>query len=411
MKTNLILLFCLINFGLIAQIPSINETRSDIDIRYKKNKAINIIEIKKELEKLEDEKKAIFTTESIENNSKNIQKMIDSFSIKNEKIEKLNLQIKEYQEKNYSKEEIYMRYYDKEILKIFDEIDKILVLQKKNTNNLNEIESYQLRIDAKKVEISDLQKQRAKKLKSLTYSWFLPTINKEKRSDFFKLTYNNLLEKTNYVNSFSVQGNEDGFLAQSEIITDNLNAFRVSFGTVINSKTNNKEEETSTTDQATKNSDIFQKDAVNRLVNGGGNLYIDLILPLITTYDGSASDYLTSYTYFNTRAAMDVKGFGNNIDTSTGNGSFGFNSYASISSDTKKFNFFVQGSVNYNFGSNDYYKNLGIKNEQGFLNGKVIVGVGLLNHFKVTAIVNTFGSDEKLRSGKVNIGIQVLPGN
>lgn len=402
----ILLLNCIVSF---SQIPSINETSDEVSMRYKKNKPLNYKKIKKEIDSIEKIKAKIFTIDTLKLNKIAIGKLVEQFVSETEKIDNLNNQIEIDKNKKLSEKEIYLNYFDDQTLKINAEIDEISTRQKRLNNSLDKIDKCALDIRNKKIELKNLIIQRNDKLKSLTYSAFMPTLNKEYRDDFFSLTYNNNTAKTNYVNSLAILGNENGYLVQSEILTDNLNVFRVSFGTVINAKTSKKEDAPATETEALVG-DEKSKDAINRLVNGGGNLYFDVILPLVTTYDGSASDYLTFYTYFNTRAAMDVKGYGNNIDTSTGNGSFGFNSYGSISSDTKKFNFFIQASINYNFGSNDFYKNLGLKDQQGFLNGKIIAGVGILNHFRVTAIINTFGSDEKLRNGKVNIGIQVLPG-
>ena len=115
------------------------------------------------------------------------------------------------------------------------------------------------------------------------------------------------------------------------------------------------------------------------------------------------------YSYISVKAATDIKGYGNDIDTSTGNGSAGLYLYLGFSSENREFNFFLQGNANYSMGSTEFYENLAIEHNNGFFNGKIIAGLTLKNNFRFTANFLTFGSEPSLRREKITLGFQFLP--
>lgn len=402
----------LISVNSYCQTPSINETKlfSKSKDSVLKQKSITTLKVKYLI--LDTEKKE---AEQLVNSSASTEdiKIKNRVIVKEKEAEliKTNTEIKAEEQKIISISDNYKKAFKVKLEKAINELETLKSEHSKLTD-LDLLDIKLLEIEKKEKEIQNFENDRYSKLKSLTYSSFLPSLNKKYRREFFEATYNNDIKKTTYLNSIALSGDKSGAVAQSEIITDNISAFRISFGTVLTAASNNSETENDSISRMTSDNMVKESetDALKRLINGGGNFYTELLLPLLTTYDGNLTDLFTSYSYASFKGAMDIKGFGNNIDTSTGNGSFGINTYVGISSESKKFNFFVQGNVDYCFGSNAFYKNLGLKNEQGFLNGKIITGVTLLSTFKVTAIINTFGSDEKLRSGKVQIGVQILPG-
>jgi hypothetical protein len=414
MKTKLVIfIFLLICINGYSQTPSINETK----LAFKSKDSVLVKQIINNLNvrllQIENERK---TAEALVSNTTSTEdvKKENIVKIKDTETEMANTEaaIKVENQKIVSFSDNYKKVFDANIKKANEELN-VLKLAQNEATSVDAMDIKMLEVEKKEKEINKIINDRYSKLKSLTYSAVLPSLNRKYRKEFFEATYNNDIKNTKYLNSISVAGDKSGAVVQSEIITDNISAFRISFGTVVTATSNNSETQNNSVAKADAVKEVVketEQDAFKRLLNGGGNFYAELILPLLTTYDGNSSDLFTSYSYASFKGAMDIKGFGNNIDTSTGNGSFGINSYIGMSSDSKKFNFFLQGNINYSFGSNEFYKNLGIKNEQGFLNGKIIAGVTLLSTFKVTAIVNTFGSDEKLRSGKVIIGVQVLPG-
>lgn len=283
------------------------------------------------------------------------------------------------------------------------EINELITKLDENVGENNEVyDKIQDDIKKKQIELEDLEEEKKVRLAQFdgNYSTFFPSVNKLYQQQFFKSIYNKD-SKTKYINTFGLSANNEGALVQSEIITDNLNFLRLSFGSVITSSS-----ETPT--DANEIKEETENDAIKRLIGGGGNFYLEAQLPLITT-NNENKGWVTMYTYANVIGGADIKGFGNNLETSTANGSVGITTFLGATSDKGKFNFFVQGNLNYTMGSDDFYTNLGLNEEKGFLNGKLIAGVTLINTFRLSAIISSYGSDEKIRSGNVIFGVQILP--
>ena len=227
---------------------------------------------------------------------------------------------------------------------------------------------------------------------------FFPTRNSSSKKYFKNIFYNQQTENTSYLTNLSYNFNKDVSITQSDLASDFIKWFRISFGTVIT--TSSIKSNTDTPQQ------ITQSAALNQFVNGGGNVYLDLTLPIVAY----RSDWFTIYSYENTRGAVDIKGFGNDIDSSTYNISEGLNLYASCSSDDRKFNFFLYGSYKYTLGSTEFYQNLNLSENKPFSLGKISAGLTILNKIRVTALFNTFGSDQSIKTNKILFGIQILQG-
>lgn len=272
----------------------------------------------------------------------------------------------------------------------------------KTAKTLKEMDEIQKGITRNERDIKILQEQKERKLLNLnTYRWFMPTVRRFDREIFFQDMYNNSTNKTILLNSLVLNSNSNATAVQTEIVTDNLSALRLSFGSVLSLASS--ENDTGETEQEQKQAETEQE-ALSRLVNGGGNFYLEAILPVMCTNPNNGNQF-TFYGYANVRGAMDIDGLGNDIDTATGNYSFGLNTYFGLSSDSKKFNFFLQANGNVTGGTKEFYRNLGLANEKIFFNGKVIVGMTILNNFRLSATLSNYGSDEKIRSNKITVGV------
>lgn len=367
-----------------SQVPSININSTT---------SINDNQIKmKELLKIEKKLK------------KEIEKLIEGDSSKTTKENELKSIISE-KENELRKNYLYVineEYYNNQLAVVGDKIDKLkedLEIAKAD-NNRDRLNAYVNDIKKLEKEKKNLEIEKIRKLnpQENNYSWLLPSFNKTYRNAFFEDTYNNSTDETNYLNAFAIVGNPNGITGQSELIADNMKMFRITFGTVI-SATND-----STLEDETK------VEALERLLNGGGNFYLDLTLPLTTTIKGNNDDFANLYAFANIKAASDIKGYGNDIEASTYNTSFGLNCYADISTENRKFNFFIIANSNFYYGcTKDFYENLNIEHTNGFLSGKVTIGVTLLNQFRLSANVLTYGSEPSVRSEKIGFGLQFLP--
>ena len=395
MKTKLlfIALIILLNFRMYSQVPSINQSGNV-------SKTSAIINFETTLSSKMKELKILKKKQSDKTDTKELS---NSISNKQSEIDAIQTQITAENDKDPSIVNC-KKHYDLLISKKQEEINKLnddaAAAAGGDTDPFNSIQD---NIKIKQGELNSLKDEKEAAIASINghYKALFPSVDRLHRNQFFKSMYNKKNDNTKYVNSFALSSNKDGSLAQSEIITDNLSALRLSFGSIISSPSGTPTNPTDSQNQT-------EAEAVKRLIGGGGNLYLEVDFPLLST-NNENKGWFAFYSYANLIGASDIKGFGNNLPTSSGNGSFGISNYLGATSDNGKFNFFIQGNINYTMGSNDFYNNLGLDNEKGFLNGKLIAGVTLLNTFRFSAILSTYGSDEKVRSGNVILGIQILP--
>lgn len=397
-KITLTVFFLFSILGIQAQTPSINETKNtrfytDPSLLKNEKKLFkdNIKNLKKDLDNLKESKN--IDTKKIEEKEKSIE-------LAKNNIEHLKI------DRSYKAYQIYYENIIKDEKLSIDSLYKILENPKSSKKELDSISKI---INSKRQQLDSITIEKDEKLASLDkFPWIIPTWKKSNRKKFFHDMYNNDIDKTNLLNSFALNSNSNTTSAQTELVTDNMWALRVSFGSVLSVSSSGNDPDLTPEEAQEQNKKETEEQAFSRLISGGGNFYLETILPLFTTNQNNG-DQITSYTYANLKGAMDIQKFNRNIDTSTGNASLGLNSYLGFSSDSKKFNFFLIGDINYTIGSKAFYNNLGLSEEKAFLNGKVIAGISIFNKFKLSAIINTFGSDEKLRSGKVSVGVQILP--
>ncbi|WP_343614052.1 hypothetical protein [Flavobacterium sp.] len=404
LKITLLIFFCLLFVKVHGQ-ASINETKrqgiiSD-SLRFKEILQATVAKIKlEETESILKEKEDAITKDG--KDSIRIKEIKDSIAANKKELKSAEVALA-LSEKE--KEQIvYIEFYQKKIeglKKENEESEKKL----KNQTEIKKIDSIKNLIKFNKRQIKIQEVERDKKILSLnTYKCWWPTMRKFDREIFFHDMYSNTTNKTIFLNALSLNANSNAAAVQTEVVTDNLSALRLSFGSVMSlassddDKEGNEEEKEET-----------EQEAFSRLINGGGNFYLEAILPIVCTNPNNGNQF-TFYTYASLRGAMDIEGFGNNIDTSTANYTGGLFMYFGLSSDSKKFNFFVQPNVNVTGGTNDFYKNLGLIHEKAFLNGKIVAGVTILNNFRFSATLATFGSDAAIRSSKITAGIQILPG-
>lgn len=405
LKIILLVAITLFYLKIHSQTPSINETRSEVFLNNKKFKEEFTKIYKEEIALLDRKKESDLKVAGLlETGKANIEsRFIQDKAILEAKIGKLNID-RSY----YGYDAYYKALIKKKMESINDLYGKVESwdFQDEKKDNMENLKSTYDTINQKRIELQQLIAERDEKLAYVgSFDWFLPTVTKGNRKQFFHDMYNNKTEKSIFLNSFALNGNSDATSVQNEIVTDNMWALRVTFGSVLSleSKKADPAEIPAKTKKET------EEEALNRLLNGGGNFYLEFLLPLAATNQNNG-DQITAYSYANIRGAMDIKSISNNIDTSTGNGTLGLNQYFGISSDSRKFNFFALGNINYTFGTNEFYSNLGLTDAKGFLNGRLLAGITILNNFRISLAVCPFGSDEKVRSNKVTVGIQIMPG-
>lgn len=264
-----------------------------------------------------------------------------------------------------------------------------------------------LAIADKEELLKGVEKDIARVAKKNTAPYFFPSSYKKHKESFYNMLYSKEGDKDFYfVNNAALQINDNANTIESELASAFLGAWRISFGTLISNSTNNQ----TTTDESgeqqpeqlitTDDTEAFQ-----RLLAGGGNVFLNAELPVLFVNEGAWVGYLNAYG----KGSVDFAEISNDIDTSTANGAVGANFYTSVSTDKNEFNFFANVNYGMYFGGDQFYNALNLE-EKPFGFGQLIVGVTVYNRFRFSFTTNTFGSDEALRSGNVVFGIQVLSG-
>ena len=251
------------------------------------------------------------------------------------------------------------------------------------------IDSLDKEIKKLKLEVDTSKTVSSKKV--LKKWWPTSSSDEEERRKNFKSLYNNDFNKTEFVRSFSYLNGNDNNIVQSTLLSDNIGAFLVSFGTVLN-----VENEKNDNDENVENQNI------ERLLSAGGNFYLNFELPVYK----SLGKIVTYYNHFNIRLASDVEGFGNDIETSDMNASVGVSNYVGLTSDKNVFNLYLQFDSNLFVGTNDFMQNIGVKSDV-FFNTNVNLGITINNSYRLFFRTN-FASEPSLRTEKIAVGLQLI---
>lgn len=402
MKTKLFfILAVLITVSMQAQIPTLVDKKLSRDYIFaKKIIRIDNPTAKKEKDSLKVEKKIL--EDSIQKNQRDLT--AEERSKVETETKKLNEQIKNIDERINAIASIEEPYYVKEFSRVYnrkikeksDEIESIKV-KMKDMNDIDEVDEALETIRKLNHEITELQYE-LKMRRSDDRLLFLPSSSKKFGTVFFKKMYYTDGTHTSYLNSLALNYSSSGTVAQSEVLADTFGPVRMSLGTVIQSNSETPETEVEKEEQQ-------EEDQLETLMNGGGNFYLETILPAFIY----SNDKFSGYFYANNRTGLGLKGLSDSVDTSTFNSAFGTNLYLGYNSNEKKFNVFFNADASYNFASKAVYENLNMKDRKPFLTGKLIAGLTFSNKFRLSATFLTFGSDESLRSGKVVVGLQIIP--
>lgn len=412
------LLLLLTQLTIYAQMPSIREKKTIIP--YKTDTKTVLIKIKKaDYDKIyqEAEKEAAAQTEQ-NNFNANERKQLETFKnkaqlhdnkdlylfaedeINNPFVKKLRDHGKEI---TYLKSNVLYNYNKRKKIELGKKIKEKYEESKKpeNQENLEALVAINNSIDSlylvQKKYIDYLNANKSHDFRWIFPSWYnsKPT----KKEAFFETLYGKTADNDFYfVNNAALQLNSAGSTIQSEITAAYLKPLRVSLGTLVSNSS------TEEADEADNQKETDDTEAFQRLLSGGGNIYMNIELPAL--YYGN--DFFKIYGSLYTKGAMEISEFSNDVDTSTGNGSVGGSLYMSVATDKKEFVFYTASNWGIYAGSDAFLDRLKVqKNYFGF--GQVTFGVTILDRLRLSLMTNTFGVRE-LQSGRVVFGVQVLSG-
>jgi hypothetical protein len=250
-----------------------------------------------------------------------------------------------------------------------------------------------------------IQAKPAEAFKPMKHEFF-PTLKKSIRDEFFEYMYHkNENGKYLVADNATFQLGEKSALAQSELVSSIMGPLRISFGTLVtNSKTDNSSSAATSKADPVPADDNATTDAFQRLRNNGGNVYLNLELPVYCFSDKHATAYANLYS----RGGIVFTNFSNDIDTTSGNGSTGMNVYLSAGDNYDKFLFFLNANYAYHYGSSEFYQKLNLTNQEGFGFGQITLGVNIAKTFRFGYTLKTFASDESLRTTKGVLSIQLI---
>jgi hypothetical protein len=346
----------------------------------------NIDEIKKEQNQIEGQ------IESIE-----------LLKLKNELMIEQKISLAEKADSN-SVNKMFKAYYKSEIKKIND---KIIELEKTESPvdivAIKKIENQKEKLLASKKNLENNENIFAEN--KYNPNKFLPS-SSFFRDYFFSTHYNNSTEHTNFLNALTILRNNTNNTISTELVTDNLSSFRISFGTVVAFSDENdmQTEEDEAEEDETEDSNAEENDKdLEKLLNGGGNFYLDFTLPVYTNY---SENVLSCYTYINLKTAADIKGFDSDIRDTSANFSFGISQYLAITSDNNKFNFALSASHNIHYGLKDFRENLDLPNRV-FFNANLSFFITVDSKFRI-ALRTNLASEPSLRTERIAFGLQLL---
>ncbi|WP_397362008.1 hypothetical protein [Olleya sp. R77988] len=282
-------------------------------------------------------------------------------------------------------------YYNNQI-EMFD--NKINLIDEKLIETIDFTESIDLKEKLMRVrnekDVFEVDYEKYKKNKLKKKSW-LPSNNKFFRTYFFKTHYNKENDKTELLNSLSFFKSDSIKTINTELVNDILWIGRISFSSTV------------VIDSEDNDGDQKKEKDVEKLINGGGNFYIDYSVPIYTNYSKSIVNF---YAFANVKIATDLKGFDNNIENTTANGSLGLNFLVDLSSNENKFNFSLATSSNLHYGTNDFFENLNLDNHL-FFNTNILGTITIENKYRI-ALRTNLASEPNIRTEKVAFGIQLI---
>lgn len=410
MKTPINLLFLLICCAAFGQIPSINPTsKSQVALEIPFNRVLTVTDDKSSKQALPEEKYEVlnryykqayvtYFNDSIYDGS---DVEVDSVILKKRSVKGVfekDLSIRDYS--------FYIDSYNRQIDVYKAAIEELEDDREKDENRENiDLLTDSINLTKEKILltrefVSDLVVKKNQKI-----GWFPST--KKSKDDFFQEFYSEDSKHTNYLNNLSlVFGSAT---VQSELLSDYAGPLRFSLGMVVNADTEKNEEGTDNTGGRIMEADENAEDAeddLKRLLNGGGNFYFTTQFP-VHSY---SSPTFSEMARLNTNFASDIEGIGNDVEASNFKYGLNLSTYLSLTTDQKKFSFFVNADWGFIGGSDDFKEDFGLQKvwDKPALLGKAVIGISLDNKATISITTKSISNYESLRSEKIMVGIQLL---
>lgn len=253
-----------------------------------------------------------------------------------------------------------------------------------------EIDSIQKIIDKKTEDRKYYYRQYMQEFVQIEKNHWLPGQNTSRA--IFDVVYGNSEGKLTTLSTTGFTlGDETGTL-YSELVSDQLWAFRVSLGASLTSTSSDDE-------------DAKQQEAFQRLLAQGGNTTLKIEYPLLYLHNKSNSvNFLSKFTM---RGSADFEQFGSNTEDWAGNAAIGIDLFFDFATENNKIRFFVNGEMNNIWGTKTFNENLGVENKS-FTFGQASVGLIYDNLISFSFLLGVESSNDAFSNGRVVASSQVL---
>jgi hypothetical protein len=210
---------------------------------------------------------------------------------------------------------------------------------------------------------------------------------------FFDILYDNEGKIVRILNNTGFNLGSKTASLYAELASGTLSVFRISLGTMVVSSSEEDTEEA-------RREEAFQK-----LASSGGNTVLNIEYPL--AYIHSPNKQYNVVSRLIAKGTADFPDFGTTTDSFAASASLGVDFYADAALRNNALRFFINVNFNKIKGSDVYKENLGVSNS-AFYYGQLVAGVIVAERFKLSFVLNTFGSQEILRNSRIIAGGQIL---
>lgn len=246
------------------------------------------------------------------------------------------------------------------------DLDKIKALKRQ----LDDLDNQKSRRLKEARFLDDVSKEYAYKKRTYRSFKFLPVRNEVEAQVYYNQTIDDKRSKFLAASLLNFGGDGDRISLYNEIYGDYFDRFRVGFGVLVTNKSDSE------------NSEETQKDAVQRLLGGGGNGLITLNYPLIGL-DNKRGD-LSFKSSLVPKFAVDVPELGTEEGDYGTNLDFGLESTLFYSGALEILTIYANYRFGHIWGNDVFYSNLLKDDEDSFTLNQLSIGLAINSTFRLS---------------------------
>lgn len=213
---------------------------------------------------------------------------------------------------------------------------------------------------------------------------FLPVRNSLDAKMFFSMDGSGSDARLMSHNFFSYNTQSEQLALYSELFSDYFGPVRFGFGALMTSGPSEAEPRETSLPDIQDN-----QDALQRLLNGGGNSVLSLAYPILQLRDASWTRGIRILVV--PKYAMDIPALGSSAETYSANGDIGIETSAHWAGDNQSIAIFFQSRVGYVMGNSAFKKS--IRSKDNFLVTQMNFGIAFRNTIKLSYSIHSISND------------------